>query len=66
MSKQQIANKKVLDRKLAEGYRVKPFLLCPRAVEALERLVSSRKYMSRTAAVNALIIREATERCGGK
>jgi hypothetical protein len=57
MSKQQEANKKLLDRKLSEGYRVKPFLLCPEAVEALDKLVSSGKYVSRTAAVNSLVIK---------
>lgn len=59
MSQQQIANKKLLDRKLSEGYRVKPFLLCPEAVAALERLVTDGNYPSRTAAINALVIKAA-------
>jgi hypothetical protein len=56
---QQEANKRLLEKKMKQGYRVKPFLLCPEAVLALDKLVSSGKYPSRTAAVNALIVKAA-------
>jgi hypothetical protein len=56
---QQEANKRLLEKKMKQGYRVKPFLLCPEAVEALNKLVTNGKYPSRTAAVNELVIKAA-------